>query len=1740
MAATKTIKIDIDVVNKDFKSVQTELKELAKLIGNLSKAGISETPKAFKDMMEASSSLQTKIGTLSTTIDNALKNKRLGKDLRDSLKEVNRELDSLEQRARTITGKSFSPVLTPKKEMVSPILEADKKQKKLNREALKAENKRANQEWIDDGIWAGNLWANQQKRNATTVENDRKAKAAQTKANTRQELQEIVNLYKDAYGDIRRLTKAQTGKQPGYGMGWEAIKEEIGTTRANLKVQKAGIKKGADNKDLVQSLTYYDAQLAAQEKFVNAQLALEKKQIQDEAVLQKERLVAQQRWNAERQRLDLERLKQLGINLKKEDLIKRQSGMGKDPFYTLRGMPTADKTKDWQAGRKQYQDLESSEFVKTKANSILFNQDKVKELTARLSDLKAASGDVAKQKLFAQPNWFPGLELDKKGINSLAKGIKNALTVELKSAEIASNGLRTGLGRALNAIRTSIFELGKFQARWYLTKFALFEPLRLGGAAITGAFEFTKMLDMWEAKLLRWEATSGKVSGAVRSDMAEIIKSARELALQYPVTVDEILKTTEGFVSAGMPSDIVKKLVPTITKLKTSFPEINMEQFAPAIVGAWNAWKTTIGDTADEAQKFTIILEKLLYAQAKGVIKPENFTVLLQHLSEMGRVSGLTLDQLLALSVGVTDLGSKTGSAARSLRQFLQQLQNTKNMDKVAKWMKEVGVTINTKQPLGGQLFKIIEGFQKLVGARSPRSMEAMSWLRQIFPLETLKSASSIIDYFEKIKDLAEKGLPNAMGGLDASSKLMLDRLGSRVILLQNQMKELSISIGKGLAFKELFTMLNDMAFGALLAFGNEAAKAVTSVEKLGNAGYTTYLAMGALKTVIDSVVLVFQGIGTSFSWIKNGLEDITGTALDTKTAIEALFLVIGSYMAGSLITWAIKMVTHLGIMKVAILAVGRAIESIKVLGLVDGLKYAALTASSLITPWGAIQAAITVTIGVVTLLYYEFKKSREELDKMIKGMTKLPQWMKEQKLERMKDVLKRSAPGYEGPNKATSAEIKDTFGASSNFESLESKRPDSILSLLGNKLSQIGFRKVLEDKVREAEYETTQPKEPTETEMADAEKSLERQQGAAKIIPEGDKGPPKTGGKGGAKQGQEFTLEKKDFQERIKLRKDFEAEALAITETAHNLNEIGDIDYYNEKFKIQKASLEDQIALAEKFFSAVTGGKVKEQLAIDLANISEKELSGKDVIGDRERLEKKWGLEGLEAYRNLIDKKTELGKVELKNYEEVELAKRKIAKETLDLEIALQQIKREEVYQTKQSELDRAQKQSDYLYERFDISAKEAARNEIATAERTRDLKIQNNRDSLNDKLDVLALEAQAAGGNEELLKNIALRVQAAFATQRKEDSASTQEWLNKVQDMYQKFAQNIKLIFEESGIGGVISKVAEDMSKVWGNMAENIKSSFETVMNTLETELEGIFDNLMDGVIDWKKAVENVLKTMAKEIIKTTAIKPFMSGLTGKISEMTKPKEGEQPGWWSKIFGATGKEGKGTAQELTAQNTKDTVDVLNRIESKMDGGLGGGGKEKSPFSLPGTEGSTPVRDEATEVLGETTESFKRVNQELVKTPSCFEQFFTGIKDLFSKLFEFVKGLMGGMGGSEFGGENMSWMGGWDSSAWSMPDFAGSFAKGGKIGLNKLALIGEEGPELFKPSTSGTIIPNGMFGGQPTVNSTVNVINQTKTPVNAKQSEVKFNGKEYIVNVVLDEITNNYGPLRHAVRGVK
>lgn len=88
--------------------------------------------------------------------------------------------------------------------------------------------------------------------------------------------------------------------------------------------------------------------------------------------------------------------------------------------------------------------------------------------------------------------------------------------------------------------------------------------------------------------------------------------------------------------------------------------------------------------------------------------------------------------------------------------------------------------------------------------------------------------------------------------------------------------------------------------------------------------------------------------------------------------------------------------------------------------------------------------------------------------------------------------------------------------------------------------------------------------------------------------------------------------------------------------------------------------------------------------------------------------------------------------------------------------------------------------------------------------------------------------------------------------------------------------------------------------------------------------------------------------------------------------------------------------------------------------------------------------------------------------------------------------------------------------------------------AEGGPVAGGTTYLVGEQGPELFVPNTSGTIVPNNQLGGGLTIKS-INVVNNTGVQTTATTS-TQIDTDGYVVNVILNALATNKGGLRDAL----
>ena len=139
--------------------------------------------------------------------------------------------------------------------------------------------------------------------------------------------------------------------------------------------------------------------------------------------------------------------------------------------------------------------------------------------------------------------------------------------------------------------------------------------------------------------------------------------------------------------------------------------------------------------------------------------------------------------------------------------------------------------------------------------------------------------------------------------------------------------------------------------------------------------------------------------------------------------------------------------------------------------------------------------------------------------------------------------------------------------------------------------------------------------------------------------------------------------------------------------------------------------------------------------------------------------------------------------------------------------------------------------------------------------------------------------------------------------------------------------------------------------------------------------------------------------------------------------------------------------------------------------------------------------EATEKLKEKMTEVGEEIEGSIKNNLRDAITGAKSFGEAMSGVlnrirdKILDAQLDKLVGGFGEAFGAGASGGKKKG-LGGFLGGI-----LGGLFANGGQPPVNKISVVGERGPELFVPSSKGTIIPNNGIGGSSTTNViTVNV----------------------------------------------
>jgi TP901 family phage tail tape measure protein len=485
-------------------------------------------------------------------------------------------------------------------------------------------------------------------------------------------------------------------------------------------------------------------------------------------------------------------------------------------------------------------------------------------------------------------------------INEAVTGIdkiSNAMTQMGTKSEKSILKIHTGIKGYMQDVEGMF----KMQLRWYGARFFSQAVLEAPFAAALGVIKYTAALDDARAAMLRWEATSGKVTAESISNVDNIMIQIRRALLEMPLTLDVASKSIQSFIGAGLSSGIVATMVPDILRLKNAFKEIDFEPFTIAVVGAFNVFKDQIGKGLTEAEKFRTIFEQLLRAQAKGVIRPEQFQKVFQYMAGIGEMSGMTLEQLLAISVALTDTGNLAANASRMFRTLLINIPQ----EKATAGFRAIGIELKKDIPLMHQFKTITDGIVKLVGKSGAIDVERLGFLGKIVAPEQLKALVDVARNWEKVGALTED-IKNATGGLLAASDVVSKPLGAQWQILLNTLNE----IGKSLAessktdLNGFLATIVDVAKGLLFA-ADSTGKFADKLDKLGDAGKAAYAFFSEIGAFIGPFVESLGQLLKLFAGVTSFLLSFPGLIANVITAMIALATtlsghpILGTFLAG-------------------------------------------------------------------------------------------------------------------------------------------------------------------------------------------------------------------------------------------------------------------------------------------------------------------------------------------------------------------------------------------------------------------------------------------------------------------------------------------------------------------------------------------------------------------------------------------------------------------------------------------------------------------------------------------------------------------------------------------------------------------------------------------------------------------------------------------------------------------------
>jgi cell wall-associated NlpC family hydrolase len=225
-------------------------------------------------------------------------------------------------------------------------------------------------------------------------------------------------------------------------------------------------------------------------------------------------------------------------------------------------------------------------------------------------------------------------------------------------------------------------------------------------------------------------------------------------------------------------------------------------------------------------------------------------------------------------------------------------------------------------------------------------------------------------------------------------------------------------------------------------------------------------------------------------------------------------------------------------------------------------------------------------------------------------------------------------------------------------------------------------------------------------------------------------------------------------------------------------------------------------------------------------------------------------------------------------------------------------------------------------------------------------------------------------------------------------------------------------------------------------------------------------------------------------------------------------------------KLWELAGRSLKTSLQEATRQYKQETTNYADLAKSTFDSTM-------SSINSAWTNNLEAMATGTKSFSKGIKDIFKDMTNAIIKMmiQLTFQQYvMPKLQGLFGGVVNGIGSLGAAKGTSSFAG----------GSSFSSAFTGNRFAAGGKTNPG-LMLVGENGPELLQSSGSHRIYTASetrrLMGGTTSNNVVVNIVNQSGQELESKQQNSRFDGENYVIDVVVRAMESNKGGMRDAIK---